>query len=130
MVVLSRANTAMNAHPLAPVPTRNLRCVPFAMARMNSPDMVNLTPANSILLPVWSGVMPNSVRPSLMSGYAQPHANAAVKANTATHSGRCQMLVLFKAVWLLILRCREKQIPQRQSVAKMPRNDSSAVARL
>jgi hypothetical protein len=45
-------------------------------------------PAKSILLPVMSAVMPKAMNPTLMSGNAQPHAIAAVRANITTHTGR------------------------------------------
>ena len=48
-------------------------------------------PAKSILLPVMSAVMPKALKPTLISGNAQPHAIAAVRANTTTHMGRWNM---------------------------------------
>ena len=57
------------------------------MVKMIIPDKANLIPANRILLPVISAVISNSVNQSFISGYAQPHAIAAVSANTTTHTG-------------------------------------------
>jgi len=52
------------------------------------PATANRMPANSILLPVMSAVMPKALNPTLISGNAHPHANAVVRANTTTHTGR------------------------------------------
>ena len=68
MAVLSRANTSIHARPRGPVRILNSRCVAFAISKISKPEMANRTPANSILLPVWLAVMPNSANPSLMSG--------------------------------------------------------------
>jgi hypothetical protein len=59
-------------------------------------------PANSILLPVMSAVMPKAPNPILISGNAQPQAIAAVRANTTTHTGRWkrEILVCFIAAKL------------------------------
>ena len=58
-----------------------------------SPATANQMPANSILLPVMSAVIAKALKPILMSGNAQPHAMAAVRANTTTHAGLWNMEV-------------------------------------
>jgi hypothetical protein len=57
------------------------------MVKIIIPDSANLIPANRILLPVISEVISNSANPSLISGYAHPHAIAAVRANITTQNG-------------------------------------------
>jgi hypothetical protein len=68
------------------------------MASTMIPERQNRMPAKRILLPVISCVMPNSEKPSLMSGYAHPHAVAAVRANIVTHNGRLNIVFVFSFV--------------------------------
>lgn len=68
--------------------TANERLECSATESIMIPEKKNLIPANSILLPVISGVMPNSANPSFMKGYAHPQRIAAVSANIETQTGR------------------------------------------
>jgi hypothetical protein len=65
---------------------------------MISPAAAKRMPAKSILLPVMSVVMPKALKPTLISGKAQPQAMAAVMANTTTHAGRWNMETFFVIV--------------------------------
>ncbi len=67
--------------------TLNSRFVTPAIERIISPDIQKRMPAKSIFEPVMSGVIPNSPNPNFINGYAQPHAMAAVRAKTVTHTG-------------------------------------------
>ena len=95
MVVFSKANNKMYPQSFVCL-TCKLRLVNAEMANMINPDTVNRIPANSILLPVMSVVISNSLNPNLMSGYAHPHAMAAVSAKNTTQNGRWKILVLFE----------------------------------
>ena len=74
-------------HQLELLPSLN--DLPFCCANVSiiAPERKNLMPANSILLPVISGVIANAANPNLMRGYAQPQTVAAVSAKKATHIG-------------------------------------------
>ena len=86
MVVFSKANNKMYPQSFVCL-TCKFRLLNVEMAKMINPEMVNRIPANNILLPVISVVIPNSLNPNLMSGYAHPHAMAAVSAKNTTQTG-------------------------------------------
>jgi hypothetical protein len=67
-----------------------------------NPATANLMPAKSILLPVMSGVMPKSLKPTLMSGNAHPQAIAAVRANTDTQTGRWNMEIFVCSTYIFL----------------------------
>jgi hypothetical protein len=74
-----------------------------ATASTISPATAKRMPAKSILLPVMSAVMPKALKPILMSGNAHPHAIAAVRANTVTHTGRWNIEVLADSILFFTL---------------------------
>ena len=90
---MTNENSNMN-HQSTPRLTRKFRPLARASDKTSSPAKKNLTPANTILPPVMQAEMPNSAKPNLIRGYAQPHATAAVSANRDTHTGRWNMLLL------------------------------------
>ena len=69
------------------------------------PAAAKRMPAKSIFPPVMFAVMPKALKPTMISGKAHPHAIAAVKANTTTHTGRWNMdafFIYFSKSWCKI----------------------------
>ena len=95
MVVFSKANNKMYPQSFVCL-TCKLRLLNVEIANMINPEIVKRIPAKSILLPVMSVEIPNSLNPNLMSGYAHPHAMAAVNAKNTTQNGCWKILVLFE----------------------------------
>ena len=96
--------------------TCKFRLVNAEMANIINPEIVNRIPAKSILLPVISVVISNSLKPNLMSGYAHPHAIAAVNAKIITQTGRWKILVLFEFMhpcFLFVDKDRDILLPDK-----------------
>lgn len=69
------------------------------------PAAAKRMPAKSIFPPVMFAVMPKALKPTMISGKAHPHAIAAVKANTTTHTGCWNMdvfVINFSKSWCKI----------------------------